>query len=307
MGTAAGMVYCRPLDSGEPFVTSPGIEPTDAFRDDGGIVELRRTGRRVVAGVAGLAVLLVVGATVAGVAIARSSAATPVATPVRITVAPSGSAAATPSSAPVTSSSAAAAALGTKVIPPAMSAEQLETTRAELTALAARLPADLLLTAPATWAQWAGQTPSYTDDVVSCPHIADGLAADLGERWTYSYGKLPVGPFGCYWTPVPWVPDVSRFFVSIGYQTGNVPDLLTGMDFCAGGVEAPRVEVPAVGSGAQLYGCDDANGRGYDLAVPDTGGDGVFFLHATGGVSDPPSEVADAMLAIIAGATRAYG
>jgi hypothetical protein len=72
-------------------------------------------------------------------------------------------------------------------------------------------------------------------------------------------------------------------------------------------VEAPRVDVPTVGRGALLYGCDDANGLGYDLAVPDTSGTGVFFLHATGGVRDPRSQVADAMLAVIDGATRAYG
>jgi hypothetical protein len=187
-----------------------------------------------------------------------------------------------------------------------MSTEQYDKTRTELTALAARLPAHLTLTAPATRAQYAGQTPYYDEDIVSCPHIADRLAADLGARWTYSYGKLPAGPFGCYWTPVPWVPDVSRFFVSIGYETGTVPGLLKGMDYCAGGVEAPRVDVPAVGQGAVLYGCDDAGGPGYDLAVPDAGGGGVFFLHATGGAQQSPSQVAEAMLAVIDGAIRSY-
>jgi hypothetical protein len=194
-----------------------------------------------------------------------------------------------------------------KVIPPAMSSEQAEKTRTELTALAARLPSRLALTAPATWAQYAAQTPTYDQDIVSCPHIADRLAADLGARWTYTYGKLPTGPFGCYWTPVPWVPDVSRFFVSIGYQTGTVPDLMRGMDYCAGGVLAPRMDVPAVSPGAVLYGCDDSGGPGYDLAVPDTGGGGVFFLHATGGAQQSPSQIADAMVAVIDGATRSYG
>ena len=105
---------------------------------------------------------------------------------------------------------------------------------------------------------------------------------------------------------MPWIPDVSRFFVSIGYETGAVPGLLQGMDFCAGGVEAPRVDVPAVGRGAVLYGCDDVNGPGYNLAIPDAGGSGVFFLHATGGVQQSPSQVVDAMLAVIDGAARAY-
>jgi hypothetical protein len=32
----------------------------------------------------------------------------------------------------------------------------------------------------------------------------------------------------------------------------------------------------------------------------------VFFLHATGGVQQSPSQVADAMLAVIDGAAHAY-
>jgi hypothetical protein len=193
-----------------------------------------------------------------------------------------------------------------KYVPPPMTDAQLAATRAELAALAPRLP-HLALTAPAGWAQYAGRTPEYAEDITSCPHIADRLAADLGDRWTYSYGKLPTGPYGCYWTPVPWVPDVSRFFVSIGYETGTVADLMRGMDYCSGGVEAPRLDVPQVGQGAVLYGCDDANGSGYDLAVPDTGRSGVFFVHSTGGPQTPRPQVADAMLAVIDGATRAYG
>ena len=106
---------------------------------------------------------------------------------------------------------------------------------------------------------------------------------------------------------MPWIPDVSRFFVSIGYQSGDVPGLMQGMDYCAGGVVGPRVNVPAVGPGAVLYGCDAAGGPGYDLAVPDTGGAGVFFLHATGGAQQSPSQVAGAMLAVIDGANRSYG
>jgi hypothetical protein len=253
----------------------------------------------------GLAILLVAGVVVAAVAVGRSSTSAPAA-PAATTSPQTGKVA--PVSAPVP---AAGPAVSTdprtgKVIPPAMSIEQYDKTRTELTALAARLPAHLTLTAPATWAQYAGQEPTYDEDIVSCPHIADRLAADLGARWTYSFGKLPTGPFGCNWTPVPWVPDVSRFFVSIGYQTGTVPGLMQGMDYCAGGVEAPRVDVPAVGRGAVLYGCDDVNGPSYDLAIPDAGGSGVFFLHAKSDAQQSPSEVADAFLAVIDGAARAY-
>lgn len=280
--------------------------------------EERRTGpagarRRAVTIASGLAVLLVAGAIVAAVTVGRSSAAPAgPAQPTTQTLTPHTVAPASASVSATATATVAGPAVTTdqntgKVIPPPMSTEQAAKTRAELTALAARLPGHLSLTAPATWAQYAGQTPSYADDIVSCPHIADRLAADLGARWTYTFGKLPTGPFGCYWTPVPWVPDVSRFFVSVGYQTGDVPGLMRGVDYCAGGVEAPRLDVPAVGAGAVLYGCDDDNGPGYDLAVPDTGGTGVFFLHAVGGAQQSPAQVEDAMLAVIDGATRVYG
>ena len=268
-----------------------------------------RSRRRVaaLAGAAGLVVLA--GAVTAGVAIAGPSGSAPTTAATQAGTQGAGNAVPTavPMSTSVTASVRTTDANTGKVIPPAMSSEQAEKTRTELAALATRLPAHLALTAPATWAQYAGETPTYDQDIVSCPHIADRLAADLGARWTYTYGKLPTGPGGCYWTPVPWVPDVSRFFVSIGYETGDVPELMQGMDYCAGGVESPRVDVPAVGQEAVLYGCDDANGPGYDLAVPDAGGTGAFFLNATGGVQQSPSQVADAMLAVIDGAARAYG
>jgi hypothetical protein len=193
-----------------------------------------------------------------------------------------------------------------KVIPPPISSAQYAESRAELAALAPRLPAHLTLTAPATWAQYAGRTPDYDQDIVSCPHIADRLAADLGTRWTYTFGKLPTGPYGCNWTVVPWVPDVSRFFVSIGYETGRLPDVLGSTSYCAGGVVAPKLDVPTVGRGAVLDGCEDNTGLGYDLAVPDTGGTGVFFLHASGGPEQSVAQVRAAMLAVIDGATRAY-
>ena len=279
-------------------------EPT-ADEGPGSAGTRRRTA--VMAGAAALAVL--VGAVTAGVAIAGSSNSAPATAATTTSTPTTGDVVTT--SVPVSASVSAPATTTDentgKVIPPAMSSEQSEKTRTELTALAARLPTHLALTAPTTWAQYAGQTPTYDEDIVSCPHIADRLASDLGERWTYSFGKLPAGPFGCYWTPVPWIPDVSRFFVSIGYETGAVPDLMGGMDYCAGGVPAPRMNVPAVAPGAVLYGCDDAGGPGYDLAVPDTAGGGVFFLHATGGAQQSPSQVADAMVAVIDGATRAYG
>jgi hypothetical protein len=191
-----------------------------------------------------------------------------------------------------------------------MTAEQNANTRVELTALAARLPAHLSLTAPATWAQWAGATPTYADDIVSCPHIADRLAADLGGSWTYTYGKLPTGPGGCTWTPVPWIPDrppAERFFVTIGYLSGPADSLLNGPDGCAGNVPGPRIDVAAVRPGAALYGCDDGYQHTFTLAFPDTAGTGVWFLSSWGGVDQPQARPADALVGLIDAATRVYG
>jgi hypothetical protein len=301
------------------MMTSPENNRVQEPIDDGGSASAG-TRRRTLA--IAVAFVVLVGVVVAGVAVARSSAsASATATAATATSAPVTAMATSKPNAGTTAPTAVCASASVtspatttdqntgKLIPPAMSSEQDTKTRAELTALAARLPAQLTLTAPATWAQYAGQTPDYDQDIVSCPHIADRLAADLGARWTYSFGKLPTGPFGCYWTPVPWIPDrppAERFFVSIGYETGTVPVLLQGMDYCMGGVEGPHVDAPAVRQGAVLYGCDDAGGPRYDLAVPDAGGTGVFFLHATGGAQQPPPQVEAAMLAVIDSATRSY-
>jgi hypothetical protein len=146
--------------------------------------------------------------------------------------------------------------------------------------------------------------------VASCPHLADRLGAALGGRWSYWQGKLPAGPYGCSWTTVPLTPSPlpqDKVLVSIGYQHGSLPGLLTGNDFCAGGVQAARSAVPAVRSGALLMGCDDPSGRGFDLAVPDTGGTGVFFLHGSGGTAVTSAQASAALLAVLSAARHVYG
>jgi hypothetical protein len=194
-------------------------------------------------------------------------------------------------------------------IPPAMPEAQAALTRQELTALAARLPGPIRLTKPASWAQWAGTKPVYVHDIDGCPHIADQLATDLGGRWTYTFGTLPQGPAGCNWTPVPWIPEkplAGRFFVTIGYETGSLPDLMNVTFYCASGAESLRIDVSAAGEGAVLYGCDDPNGPGYDLALPDPSGVGVWFFSSGGGTDLPASRAADGLLALVNAATRAY-
>jgi hypothetical protein len=95
--------------------------------------------------------------------------------------------------------------------------------------------------------------------------------------------------------------------VSIGYQHGVLPDLLTGMDFCAGGVEAPRLAVPAVHPGALLLTCNGTGDGGFDLFVPDTGGSGVFSLHSDGGSAVTNAKASAALLAILSAARHVYG
>jgi hypothetical protein len=268
----------------------------------------RRARRRIGVSAGALAILLTAGTVVVAVAArspAPSASGSTSASPTSATT-PAAPASPSPTGAPTPAATTTCA----DKFGVCMSDAQNANTRVELTALAARLPANLSLTAPATWAQWAGATPTYADDIVSCPHIADRLAADLGGSWTYTYGKLPTGPGGCNWTPVPWIPErppAERFFLTIGYLSGSSASLLNGPNYCAGGVTAPRIAVAAVGPGAALDGCDDGYQHTFMLAFPDTAGTGVWFLTTWAGVNQPQARPAEAMLALIDAATRVYG
>jgi hypothetical protein len=291
-------------------MTSPPRDPIDVPERGERASSGRRSRRRIGVIAGALAVLLAAGTAVVAVA-ARSSAPAPTASATTSALPTSATTPITPASPSLTGApTPAATSTCADKFGVCMSAAQNATTRAELTALAARLPAHLSLTAPATWAQWAGATPTYADDIVSCPHLADRLAAGLGGRWTYTSGKLPTGPEGCTWTPVPWIPDrppAERFFVTIGYLRGPTDSLLNGPDYCAGGVTAPRIVVAAVRPGAALDGCDDGYQHTFTLAFPDTAGTGVWFLTTWGGVNQPQARPADALLALIDAATRVYG
>jgi hypothetical protein len=241
------MIYCPHHHPGEPRMTLPPLDPIDEPEPGEHPSSSRRARRRIGVIAGALAILLTAGIVVVAVA-ARSSAPASTASATTSASPMSGTPAATPASPSLTGAptpaetSACADKFGV-----CMSAAQNANTRVELTALAARLPAHLSLTAPATWAQWAGATPTYADDIVSCPHIADRLGGALGGRWTYTSGKLPTGPEGCTWTPVPWIPDrppAERFFVTIGYLGGPPDSLLNGPDYCAGGVTHPGSRRP---------------------------------------------------------------
>ena len=288
----------------------PPHDPIDKTEPGDNASSNRRSPQRIGVIAGALAILLTAG-TVVIAAAARSSAPAPTVAATTSASPTSRTTEATPASPSVTGApTPATTSTCADKFGVCMTAAQNANTRVELTALAARLPAHLSLTAPATWAQWARATPTYADDIVSCPHIADRLAADLGGRWTYTYGKLPTGPDGCTWTPVPWIPDrppAERFFVAIGYLSGPADSLLNGPDYCAGGVSAPRTAVAAVRPAATLDGCDDGYQHTFTLSFPDTAGTGVWFLSSWGGVDQPKARPAAALLALIDAATRVYG
>jgi hypothetical protein len=171
--------------------------------------------------------------------------------------------------------------------------------------VAAGLTGPVSLTPPAAWAQWSGAPPTYAQDVDGCPRVADRLGALLGARWTYAYGTLPQGPYGCSWVPVPWVPDHTPDMVSIGYQTGDTAALLSTPDYGEGGALCPHLDVPAVAPGAVLTGCGDAGG--YLLALPAPEGSGVWFLGAQAATGGGTATAAEELTALVDAASRAYG
>jgi hypothetical protein len=176
-----------------------------------------------------------------------------------------------------------------------------------LAALHGRLPTGIALRAPTAWARWAGRTPSYARDIDGCPHIATKLAAALGGRWTYVYGTLPQS--ACNWFPVPWNPNrpvTQRFYVTIEFQQGVVADLLRRTNYCAGGAPAPTVDASDAAAGAVLSGCDDAESASVQLALPDVGGTGVWFLGATSGVEQTALAPPEGLLALIGAAGAVY-
>jgi hypothetical protein len=270
---------------------------------------LRWTPVALLGGAAFFLLISVVGSAVPGLTTdgAAAPATTTAAAPPAATSRSRAPATTTPTqSATATATATATPAATTPANPLVMTDAQRTKTTQELTDLAGRLPAGVSLTAPAAWARWAGATPSWARDVDGCPHIAARMAASLGAgRWTYVYGTMPQG--GCTWVPVPWIPNqpaAERFVVTVEFEQGAVPALLQRLTSCAGGDAAPTVDVPAVASGAVLSGCDDADGPNMQLALPDAGGTGAWFLGATSGQAQTTYAPEQALLALV-DATRA--
>lgn len=179
--------------------------------------------------------------------------------------------------------------------------------QATLIDLADRLPTGVHLTAPAGWARWAGGHPTYARDVDGCPHVSRRLGESLGGRWTYVYGTMPQD--SCVWVPVPWDPKQpadQRFTFAIGFQQGQVHQLLGARAACDAGPPA-TLAVPDVATGAVLSGCTDGAGTRVRLALADPGGTGVWYLDAASGVNEHVHAPATQLPALVAAAQAWYG
>lgn len=190
------------------------------------------------------------------------------------------------------------------VVPAPLPAAALALSRTELAALATRLPAHIVLTAPEAWTR---PSPADASPVGSCPRIFGWISNRLGGTWTYAAGALPQG--SCAWAPPDALrrPAADRFVVEIGFQRGTVQSLLNRPALCVSGAAAPRMDVPAVTRGAVLVGCDDGILPSVELRVPDAGGRGVWFLSSVSGADQHTYTPGDGLLATLDGATHAYG
>jgi len=300
--------------------------------EDGPPPPARRSGRWVLAGLGAVLVAVVVGL---ASSLAGGTAGTPAAAAAPATTAGADRAAAgttaaaaapapVPTTGPVAAPSSAAAApstgaLGTLVPTPApdgvketgvaMTAPERVAAEAELRAFAAaHLQSPVALTGPAGW---AGQDPGQAqpDGIATCPHLADRLEAELGGRWTYTWGGLP-GQGGCTWTPVPWVPEADptlRFFETVAFLPGaDVRSANVHTMYQAAGTQCPQVDTPAVGDGAFAARCQDPDDLTYVLVVPDAGGRGVWELSTYAGHAQRGHTAPDGLLALVRAVQAVY-
>jgi hypothetical protein len=192
----------------------------------------------------------------------------------------------------------------------AVSAEEL----AALQAVAAQLTSPVSLTSPTEWDQWlpAGKPypgASTEDDISTCPHLADGLTAALGQKMSYWIGTLPSGPVGCEWVPVPlkYGPDPYdyAYVLSVGFLgDGTAPDGVPSYEHQ--GQPCPTVPVPSVDPLAVLTRCDTGTGVDLQLTLPDARGAGTWVLDAQAR-SDGPHTADEALRALVHGVGLAYG
>ena len=187
---------------------------------------------------------------------------------------------------------------------------------ADLQAVAAQLTSPVALTSPTDWDQWAPagvpypmQTGTVNVDMATCPHLAAGLSAALGQEMSYWVGALPLGPVGCQWvnTPLRYGSDPYNYayVLTVGFlQNGTPPDGVPNYEHQ--GQLCPTVPVPSVDPQAVLTRCDDGTGVDLQLTLPDARGAGTWVLDASARTGTPHTAT-DALVALVHGVEQNYG
>ena len=184
---------------------------------------------------------------------------------------------------------------------------------AALQAVAAELTSPVALTSPTDWDRWLPEAKPYPgasteEDISTCPRLADGLSAALGQRMSYWVGTLP-GQGGCRWVPVPlkYGPDPYdyAYVLSVGFLgDGTTPDQVPSYEHQ--GQLCPTVPVPAVDPRAVLTRCESPDGVGLMLTLPDGRGAGTWVLDAQAR-TDAAHSATEALAALVDGVVLAYG
>jgi hypothetical protein len=187
---------------------------------------------------------------------------------------------------------------------------------ADLQAVAAQLTSPVALTSPTDWDQWAPdgvpypmQTGTVNVDMATCPHLAAGLSAALGQEMSYWVGALPLGPVGCQWvnTPLRYGSDPYNYtyVLTVGFlQNGTPPDGVPSYEHQ--GQPCPTVPVPSVDPQAVLTRCDDGTGVDLQLTLPDARGAGTWVLDASARAGAPHT-ADEALIALVHGVEQNYG
>ncbi|NYJ05680.1 hypothetical protein [Petropleomorpha daqingensis] len=183
---------------------------------------------------------------------------------------------------------------------------------AALQAVAAQLTTPVTLTSPTAWDQWlpAGKPypgSSTEEEMSTCPRLATGLSAALGQKMSYWIGTLPNGPMGCEWVPVPLSYDGPydyAYLLSVGFLgDGTAPDGVAAYEHQ--GQPCPTVPLPAVDPQAVLTRCDTGTGTELQLTLPDARGKGTWVLDAQAR-TEAPHTATEALKALVQGVVQNY-
>jgi hypothetical protein len=138
--------------------------------------------------------------------------------------------------------------------------------------------------------------------------MAERLGRALGMRFSYWFGTLPQGPYGCYYAPVPLHYDGSSYpyLATVGWLADGATPVMRDGFLHHQGLPCPWLDVPAAGEGAVLARCEQPWGIEYVLTVRDARDAGLWVLSglARDGEAHPAPDV---LGALIQGVTATYG